>query len=115
MYYLIKLAVSAVIIVLVSEVAKRSSLFGALIAALPLTSLLAIFWMKMEKTEVSTISSLSYAIFWLVIPSLLFFLIFPILLNKGIAFWLSFTVASVSTTAAYLLLVRILKLFGIEL
>lgn len=109
MYYLFKILISASIVVIVSEVAKRSSVFGALIASLPLTSLLAIIWMKIEKVEIIKISELSYNIFWLVIPSLLFFILFPILLNSGIKFWLSFLISTVSTIAIYFVITMILK------
>ena len=115
MYYLFKVGISAIVIVIVSEVAKRSSIFGALVAALPLTSLLAIIWMWAEKTEISKIAGLSSSIFWLVIPSLLFFVIFPILLNKGIQFWVSFSIASIATIGTYFLLTHILKIIGIKI
>ncbi|MDY7027834.1 MAG: DUF3147 family protein [Spirochaetota bacterium] len=115
MYYVVKVAVSALVIVVVSEVAKRSSLIGALIAALPLTSLLAIVWMWAEKTDVGKIADLSSSIFWLVIPSLLFFVLFPMLLNRGVHFWMSFAVSAVSTIAMYLILAKLLHIFGIEL
>lgn len=115
MYYVVKIAISACVIVVVSEVAKRNSLIGALIAALPLTSLLAIIWMWAEKTDVSKIAELSSSIFWLVIPSLLFFVLFPALLNRGLHFWLSFGISAVGTIALYLILARLLQNFGIEL
>ncbi|MBB6480049.1 DUF3147 family protein [Spirochaeta isovalerica] len=113
--YIIKVILSALIIVAVSEIGKRSSLFGALVAALPLTSLLAIVWMRLEKVGTDQIARLSGSIFWLVIPSLLFFILFPFLLNRGMAFWFSFAIAAVSTTAAYLLMSRILTAAGIQL
>lgn len=115
MYYVLKVALSALVIVIVSEVAKRSSLFGALVAALPLTSLLAFIWMQVEKTDVKIIADLSSSIFWLVIPSLLFFVLFPLLLNRGVPFWPSFLAAAASTAGAYLVLSRLLKWFNVEL
>lgn len=44
-YFVIKCALSGIIIGVVSEVAKRSPTFGALIVSLPLISLLGIFWL----------------------------------------------------------------------
>lgn len=113
-YYLMKVAISALTIVLVSEVTKRSSLFGALIASLPLTSLLAILWMRIEKTETNAIIELSQSIFFLVLPSLAFFALFPLLLKNGVAFWTSFSLASGSTIVLYFLLIALLKHFSIN-
>lgn len=115
LYYIAKTGVSALVIVTVSEVAKRSSLFGALIAALPLTSLMAFVWMWAEKTEISEIAELSTSIFWLVIPSLLFFIIFPVLIHKGFSFWMSFALSSSVTMIAYALLSGLLKIFRFHL
>ena len=115
LYYIIKVLISAVIIVAVSETAKHSSLFGALIASLPLTSLLAIPWMHVEKVENSEVAGLSRSIFWLVLPSLSFFLLFPYLLDRGTGFWGSLGIASGVTVALYLLLVVVLRHFHITL
>ncbi len=113
-YYIIKIGISALTITLVSEIAKRSSLFGALIASLPLTSLLAILWMHFEKTQDTAIAQLSQSIFFLVLPSLAFFALFPFLLHRGIAFWASFLLASAATIVLYFLLIAILKHYNIS-
>ncbi len=115
LYYVIKVIISASVIVAVSEVAKRSSLFGALIAALPLTSLLAIIWMRSEHVQTSEIAALSQSIFFLVLPSLVFFVLFPSLLNRGMNFWMSFSVAAMSTVITYLILLQVLKAFNITM
>ena len=113
-YYIMKVALSAAVIVSVSEVAKRSSLFGALIAALPLTSLLAILWMYMEKVETEKIAQLSQSIFWLVLPSLAFFLMFPFLLHKGLHFWVSLGLSTTLTIVIYFILLWVLKVFNVS-
>ena len=107
-FYAVKVIISAIVIVTVSELAKHSSLFGALVASLPLTSLLAIIWMRIEKVEVSKITDLSQSIFWLVIPSLSFFFLFPVLLNHGLKFWTGFGLSSVITISVYFILIWIL-------
>ncbi len=114
-YYIIKIGISALTVTLVSEIAKRSSVFGALIASLPpLTSLLAILWMHFEKTQDTAIAQLSQSIFFLVLPSLAFFAIFPFLLHRGMAFWGgSFLLASAATIVLYFLLIAILKHYNI--
>lgn len=112
-YYLIKLTISALIIVAVSEIAKRNSAFAALVASLPLTSLLAIIWLRIEGTQIAQIAELSQQIFWLVIPSLAFFLVFASMLKQGLAFWPSLGCASLITVFCYLITMQILRRFGI--
>ena len=114
-YYIVKVGISAIVIVLVSEVAKRSSFFGALIASIPLTSLLAILWLHFEKAKLEKISTLSRSIFWLVLPSLVFFLLFPALLTRGMQFWPSLGISTTATVIMYFVLVWVLKILGIPI
>jgi hypothetical protein len=114
-YYALKLIVSALIIVAVSEIAKRNTGIGALLASLPLTTLLAIIWMQIEGSPTVQIAELVEQVFWLVLPSLLFFLIFPLLLKQGMDFWLSLFLASTTTVTTYLVLLPILRRFGVHL
>lgn len=114
-YYALKVILSAVLIVAISEIAKRSSGFAALIAALPLTSLLAFVWLYMEGSPLGRISELSSQIFWLVLPSLLLFLLFPFLLKKGLGFWLSLGLSITATTGLYLVLLPLLRRMGVDL
>ena len=62
---LIKYAISAGIIVAVSEISKRTTLIGALLASLPLTSVLAFIWLYADTRDATQIAGLSWAIFWL--------------------------------------------------
>lgn len=112
-YYFSKLVVSALVIVAVSEIAKRNSGFAALVASLPLTSLLAIIWLRIEGTQTAQIAELSQQIFWLVLPSLVLFLLLPLLLRYGMAFWLSLGLASYATILCYFLMIPLLRRFGV--
>lgn len=94
LYLVIKTVLTAVIIVGISEIGKRYTTFAALLAALPLTSLLAMIWLYVDTKDAEKISDLSTGIFWLVLPTLLFFLILPWLLSKQINFWVSMAVSS---------------------
>ena len=114
-YYTVKFIISALIIVAVSEIAKRNTGIGALLASLPLTTLLAIIWMQFEGSPTLQIAELVEQVFWLVLPSLLFFIIFPLLLKQGVDFWLSLFLASTSTATTYLVLLPILRRFGVNL
>ena len=97
-----KVALTSVVVVAVSEVAKRSTLMGAVLASLPLTSLLAFVWLYSETGDVQKIAALSHSIFWLVLASLPFFLILPTLLHADWGFWASMGTASSVSVFAYL-------------
>lgn len=113
-YYLLKVVVSAVVIVLVSEIAKRSSLFGGLIASLPLVSILAFIWLYLDTGSLDKVAGLSVSIFWLVLPSLALFLALPWLLERSGNFYLSLGGAIAIMLACYLAMLLVLKRFGIE-
>lgn len=115
LYTAIKVLVTAVLVVAISEVAKRSTLFGAILASLPLTSLLAFIWLYGETGDVQKVASLSYSIFWYVLPSLVLFIVLPLLLARGFDFWLSLAAASAATVAAYALMSQLLARFGVAL
>lgn len=88
-YYLIKLVISAALIVAISEVAKRSTLFGGLIAPIPIVSTLAMIWLYVDTADTDRVAQLSTSIFWLVLPSLVLFPLLPVLLQRGIQFYLA--------------------------
>ena len=69
----IKVLLTAVLVVAISEAAKRSTLLGGILASLPLTSLLAIIWVYGETGDTARIANLSVSIFWYVLPSLVLF------------------------------------------
>ena len=114
-YYITKLAVTVILVVLISEVAKRSSFIGAVLASVPLTSVLAILWIYVETGDVGRISDLSVSIFWLVLPSLALFIALPVLLTQGVNFYLSMAVSIGATALCYWLVVVVLGHFGVEL
>jgi len=109
----VKVAVTALVVVAVSEVGKRSTIAGAVLASLPLTSLLAFVWLYAETGDVQKIAALSHGIFWLVLASLPLFLILPALLNAGWNFWASLGVATGSAVVAYLGMIYCLTRMGV--
>jgi hypothetical protein len=115
LYYLVKLVLSAGIIVTVSEVAKRNATLGSLIAALPLTSFLALIWIYVETRSTESLGNLSLGIFWLVLPSLPFFLCFPLLLKKGFGFWSSLGLSTLLLLTCYVIMLKLLSRFGIHI
>lgn len=115
LYYAIKVIISALLIVAVSEIAKRSTGFAALVASLPLTSLLAFVWLHMETSSPDKIADLSSQIFWLVLPSLLLFLLLPLLLKHGLSFWVSLGLSMAATAGCYIAFLPLLRRMGVNL
>lgn len=114
-YYLTKLAITTVLIVLISEISRRSSLIGAILASIPLVSVLAMVWLYVDTKDVEKISALAAGIFWLVIPSLALFITLPVLLKTGINFYLSMGISIAITVGCYFLMITALEYYGINL
>jgi F0F1-type ATP synthase assembly protein I len=81
-WILTKYLVTAGLVVLISEVAKRSDKLGALIAALPLVTVLTLFWLYFENQPSEKIANHAFYTFWYVLPTLPMFLVFPWLLGR---------------------------------
>jgi hypothetical protein len=114
-YFVVKCALSGIIIAVVSEVAKRSPAFGALIASLPLISLLAIMWLWRDTGDTERIAVQAESTFWYVLPSLPMFLVFPAMLRAGVGFWPSIVAGGILTIALYTAMIWALAKFGISL
>ena len=112
---IIKILLSSGIIVLVSEIAKKNSFLGGLIASIPLVSILAMIWLYLDTKNVETVSALSTSILWLVIPSLALFISSPILLKSGIDFYMSLGISILITMGCYWVTILLLGKMGIKL
>jgi hypothetical protein len=115
LYYATKLLLSAVIIVVVSEVAKVNTGLGALIKSLPLISIIAMIWLFVDTRDTAKIAELSVSTFWLVLPTLPMFLVLPALLRSGTGFYASLAIAIAVMLACYAIAVPILARFGITI
>lgn len=115
MQFLVKVLVSAVVIAAVSELGKRFTLLGAILASLPLTSILALTWLYLDTGEAQPVIDLSRGIFWAVLPSLLFFLVLPLLLRGGLAFAPAMLLACGIMAAAYGAYALLLRHFGVAI
>ena len=109
-----KYMITATVVVLVSELAKRSDKLGALVAALPLVTVLVLIWMYVEKQPSDKIANHAWYTFWYVLPTLPMFLLFPALLTR-IGFWPTLLVCVGMTLLAFGLLVWVMRRFGIAL
>lgn len=114
-YYLVKLAVTSILIVVISEIAKRSTLAAAILASIPLISVLAMFWLYIDTKDVNKVSTLASSIFWFVLPSLALFVSLPLLLKHGLNFYLSIGVSIGITVTCYFLMLAVLNHYGVKL
>ena len=110
-----KYLITAAVVVIVSEVAKRSDRAGALIASLPLVTLLALIWLHVEKQSTAKIANHAWYTFWYVVPTLPMFLILPWMLRHGWGFWQALGLNCLLTTGFFWLTVVILRRFGLNL
>ncbi len=109
-----KYAVTAFMVVLISEVAKRSDKLGGLIAALPLVTVLTLVWLHIEGQAEAKISNHAWYTFWYVVPTLPMFVLFPALLPR-LGFWATMGAGVLVTVASFALFAAVVRRFGIEL
>lgn len=114
MYFLIKTLITALVISGVSEIAKRWTPVAAILASLPLTSILAMIWLYHDTHDSTKIIELSNGIFWAVLPSLLFFVALPLLLKAGIKFGLGMILASAIMFVGYTIYVALMRKLGVS-
>jgi uncharacterized membrane protein (GlpM family) len=113
-YLIFKYLVTAGVVVLVSELAKRSDKLGGFIAALPMVTVLTLIWLYVEQQPASKISNHAYYTFWYVIPTLPMFWLFPYLMEKT-SFWAALAVSVVFTVVLFGIYAFALKRFGVNL
>lgn len=92
---------SGAIVVAASELAKRSTVFGAAIISLPLTSILALYWLNKETGDATQVADFAESILWLVIPSLALFIALPLLLRRGWEFEPALGLGILATVICY--------------
>lgn len=115
LFLIVKYAVTALVIVVVSEAAKRSDRAGALIASLPLVTVLAMIWLHMEKQPEAKIANHASYTFWYVLPTMPMFLLMPWMMNRGAGFWPSLLAGCALTIVCFAGAAAVLKRFGIGL
>lgn len=117
-FIVFKYAVTAGLIVLISEVAKRSDKPGAFIGAMPWMTTLVMIWLFIElqpSVRTEKIANHAWYTFWYVLPTMPMFLLMPWLLRKGWNFWLVMGSGAVLTLLCFGLLGLALKRFEIQL
>ena len=115
LYLVAKAALSGIIIAIVSELAKRNPGLGALVASLPLVSVMGMIWLWRDRPDAENMAAHAGATFWYVLPSLPMFLAIPALLRAGMPFWLALALGCALTVALYSLMVWAGPRFGLRL
>jgi hypothetical protein len=110
--YLIKIALSAALILAVNEVAKRHNGWAALIHSLPWTSVLILIWMNYDKMPAAKIDEHCRLVFWYVIPTLPMFLLFGKMMSH-VGFWGALAGYALGTYLLFLLTIRLARAFGV--
>lgn len=106
-----KYAITAFIVVLVSEVAKRSTVLGAVLVSIPTVSVLAMMWIWIETKDVARLVAFSLDITWLVLPSLVLFVVLAVLLRHGVQFWWALAAGMALTALSYWGAVQLMQWF----
>jgi hypothetical protein len=115
LYLAIKAIVSGIIVAIVSEVARRSPGWGALIVSLPLVSILGMIWLWRDTHDPVRMAAHAQATFWYVLPTMPMFLLIPAMLRQGVAFWTALATGCALTILLYLAVVAIGARFGLHL
>jgi hypothetical protein len=109
-----KYLITAAIVVAVSEAAKRSDKLGAILAALPLVTVLAMIWLRVEGASPEKIAAHARYTFWYVVPTLPMFLALPALMAR-FGFWISLAAGVLLTAASFAATVLFARRLGVGL
>ena len=101
MFFAFKTIISALVIVLVGELSKRSSTLAALLLALPLVSVIAFCWQHIETSNTVKIAEISSKTFWYVLPTLPMFLLLSYLLKHEVNFYIAMLLCCLVTAALF--------------
>jgi hypothetical protein len=112
LYYILKFAVSAALIVTISEIARGYPLAAGVLASLPIASVLAMIWLYIDTGSVERASRLSVSIFWMVFPSLSLFLVLPLLLKSKVPFYPALALSAAAMVFLYSVTIHVLRKLG---
>ena len=109
-----KALLSGMLIVAIAEIGKRLPTFAALVASLPLVSVLGMILLWNTRPDSENMAVHAEATFWYVLPSLPMFLVMPWLLRHGYGFWTALLAGCLLTVALYLLMAQFGPRLGIR-
>ena len=99
----------------IAEIGRRLPATAAIVASLPLVSVLGMIFLWHAKPDAENMAVHAEATFWYVLPSLPMFLLIPALLRAGLNFWLALAAGCVLTVVLYLLMMNVGPSFGLKL
>ena len=101
MTYALKILIASLIAVAASEIAKRSTLLGALVVALPLTSMLAMGFLYYDTKNAEKVAEFARTIPLMILPTFLFFYLFGFLVDKQAGFAMAMGISTATMLACY--------------
>lgn len=110
----VRALLSGAMIVAIAEIGKRLPALAALVASLPLVSVLGMILLWHARPDAENMAVHAEATFWYVLPSLPMFLLMPVLLRQGVSFWLALLAGCTLTVALYLLMVHFGPRLGLK-
>lgn len=111
----IKALLSGLMIALISEIGRKLPTVGALVASLPLVSVLGMILLWRARPDAENMAIHAEATFWYVLPSLPMFLLIPVMLRSGVSFWIALLAGCALTVALYFVMMQIGLRFGLKL
>lgn len=114
MFLAIKYLITAALVVAVSEIARHSGRLGALIASLPMVTVMVLIWLQVENASPQKISAHAWYTFWYVLPTLPMFLLFPFVFDRW-GFWPALLLGALLTVVCFVALALVVRRFGIVL
>lgn len=111
----VKALLSGLLIALISEIGRKLPTVGALVASLPLVSVLGMILLWRARPDAENMAIHAEATFWYVLPSLPMFLVIPALLRHGVSFWIALAAGCALTIALYLAMMRLGPFLGLRL
>jgi hypothetical protein len=116
MYFIIKAIISGVLVALISEISRRYTIVGAILASMPITSILALMWLYRDTQSTGKVAEFSTGVLLIVFPSFIFFILLSLLLTKtNFGFYVSLALSCFGMAVTYSIYVWVLRKFGIQL
>ncbi|AKM11245.1 DUF3147 family protein [Croceicoccus naphthovorans] len=110
-----KALLAGAMIAAIAELGRRLPTFAALVASLPLVSVLGMVFLWNARPDAENMARHSEATFWYVLPSLPMFLLIPVLMRHAVPFWLALVLGCVLTVTLYALLRLAAPRFGLPI
>lgn len=115
LWLLAKAAISGILITMIAEFGRRQPALAAIVASLPLISVLGMIWLWIGRPDTENMAQHAEATFWYVLPSLPMFLVIPVLLRHGVNFWIALALGCTLTVMLYVLTMHLGQRFGLKL